>query len=295
MFKSTLKRAFHTTCIAREEWTKASLRRMKKVELTRLGQENNLKLSGTKNDIIIQLLTHQTARIVGSATPSVQTIQSTGKTATEEEENDEPNEAWVDAFEMKVAQRGTRKLAIDFTHKESKPHRFNEQLKASTLIQPAQDKPKATSTAAAVPVIESTKTTQPDQVEGMDAQWVEAFDLKVGSRSARSKAVDTISSFTSPLESLGPVDKVEQEDKKEEKIPVGKKYDHVKKHTEQHGKQHYHDINKNKINKSDTPLKEDTTLEQNDARDKVTAVVGSSMFIWYFGDSLSKIWYFLSS
>lgn len=358
--KLPTRRPFHTDSIVWEEWTKASLRRMKKPELTRLAKENNLKTAGTKNDIIIQLLTHQTAKIVGSTTPASQTIEKVihqeepkeeekkKETTPKEEDDFEADSGWMNAFEMKVAQRGSRK-PVDpkrdrFTSKTvvSKPHPFNDQLKASTLLQPAEDKPKPTFSAPAVPGVSTTKqpstpnkfesktVTTAEEIEGMDPQWVEAFDLKVGSRGARHQFKDTLSptTNTTSTSALGEVedalefikidtkkaveDKVKQVEKTVKK-EVGKKFVHVKKRIEKHGNKHYHNDSQtqkekeeghsgiNKVNIGSSSTKSETAdTSNNDAtissREKlINATVGSSMFVWYYSEGLSKIWHFLSS
>ncbi|KAI9355232.1 hypothetical protein BD770DRAFT_126198 [Pilaira anomala] len=208
------RRSFHLSSASREEWTKASLRRMKKPELMSLGRENQLKLSGTKNEIIIQLLTHQTAKIVGVQTPASASIPKTkpqpafgsldtdsypaaDAAAAERVENDDLDQAWANAFEMKVAQRGSRKPKSDHplsTTTHTPPHHFNKQIKLDTLLNPDDlTKPVPEIIGGFEPkhVIEV-----PEELEGMDPQWVEAFDLKVGSRGARSVLIDTLSPVT---------------------------------------------------------------------------------------------------
>ncbi|CAO3652641.1 unnamed protein product [Mucor hiemalis] len=324
MLRTTLVRIpktrhlFHTSSLVREEWTKASLRRMKKVELTRLAKENNLIFSGTKNDIIIQLLTHQTAKIVGSNTPSIQTIKNIADPATlqKEEEDFEPDNAWMNAFEMKVAQRGSRK-AMDDTkeHLTSKPHRYNDQIKPSTLLQPTQDRPEPTSSVSPVPVISSPtneiskNVTVTEDLEGLDPQWVEAFELKVGSRGARSQLTDTLSpSTTTTMEPFDNIEfiSIDKSESKEHEHTINETKDVKKeeKHKLKGDPEHTENIHNNNQNNStsfeNNPGQKETTTSSSDNNNNsresiVNMAVGSSMFVWYYGEGLSKIWNFLTS
>lgn len=319
---------FHTSSLVREEWTKASLRRMKKVELTRLAKENNLNYSGTKNDIIIQLLTYQTAKIVGSSSPAIQTIKNIAEPATTsqkgEEEDFEPDNAWMDAFEMKVAQRGSRKtldVKKDHLTSASKPHHYNDQIKPSTLLQPTQDRPEPTFSASPVPIISSPTNeevfknmTIPEELEGLDPQWVEAFELKVGSRGARSQLTDTLSPSTTTT--IEPFDNVEfisidenkekkdatnekKEEKREEKREVENDDNDNNDHVEiKNNSTDLHNHSNATFSKTDSEEKEITSSnsQSDSSREKIiNTAVGSSMFIWYYSEGLSKIWNFLTS
>ncbi|GAA5815826.1 hypothetical protein MFLAVUS_009341 [Mucor flavus] len=295
------RRSFHLSSTAREEWSKASLRRMKKPELVHLAKEHQLKLSGTKNEIIIQLLTHQTAKIVGVETPSSLSLPKTKPqpafgsldvdSFSKENSSFEADNAWTEAFEMKVAQRGSRKPMADahdhFTSGSSKPHPMNKQIKPSVLLedttraQSAAFEPKKSDEDTTRPSIPTEKTAafEPknvaEEIEGMDSQWVEAFNLKVGSRGARRDLTDTLSPTTSPslsaLEDLEfitldnkakDIKEVKETLNKEEPKSTGvrKKFDHAKQHTDKHGKQHFHNDNKQDISK-DTKLKHEKEKE----------------------------------
>lgn len=324
------RQLFHTSSLVREEWTKASLRRMKKVELTRLAKENNLNYSGTKNDIIIQLLTYQTAKIVGSSSPAIQTIKNIAEPATTsqkgEEEDFEPDNAWMDAFEMKVAQRGSRKtldVKKDHLTSASKPHHYNDQIKPSTLLQPTQDRPEPTSSASPVPIISSPTNeevsknmTIPEELEGLDPQWVEAFELKVGSRGARSQLTDTLSpSTTTTIEPFDNVEfiSIEKSENKEKKDATNEKKEEKReeKHEVENGNNDNNDHVEIKNNSTDLHNHSNATFSKTDSEEKeitssnsqsdssrekiINTAVGSSMFIWYYSEGLSKIWNFLTS
>lgn len=338
MLRTTLLRIpntrqlFHTSSFVREEWTKASLRRMKKVELTRLAKENNLNYSGTKNDIIIQLLTYQTAKIVGSNTPAIQTIKNIAEPATtarkdEEEEKFEPDNAWMNAFEMKVAQRGSRKtldVLKDHLTSTSKPHHYNEQIKPSTLLQPTQDRPEPTSSASPVPIISSPTNeevsknmTIPEELEGLDPQWVEAFELKVGSRGARSQLTDTLSpSTTTTIEPFDNMEFVSIEksentrkenstnEKKEEKTEESHKVkdsdkdnnDHIESKHNSAGLHNHHNTTSSQTDNSEEKETPPSNNQSDSSRETIiNTAVGSSMFLWYYSEGLSKFWNFLTS
>ncbi|KAG2234624.1 hypothetical protein BDF21DRAFT_429585 [Thamnidium elegans] len=330
------RRSFHLTSIAREEWTKASLRRMKKPELVHLAKENNLKLSGTKNEIIIQLLTHQTAKIVGVETPSSLSLPKTKAQPAfgsldidsfpNENSSFEVDNAWTEAFEMKVAQRGSRKPTADahdhFTSRStsSTPHPMNKQIKPKVLLQHEDTtQPPIPAQSENTAAFEPKKVEISEELEGMDPQWVEAFDLKVGSRGARRDLTDTLSPTTSP--SLTPLEDLEfitlekdnkentNKDNKEKEhnekdineknnkekdtevkdvsnkeeptsTAVRKKFDHAKQHSDKHGKQHFHNDNKQDVNK-DTKLKHEKTKEHTEeAKDRKDTTDNSSREKW---------------
>lgn len=237
MFR-TLRRTVHTN--AKEEWTKASLRRMKKPELTQLAREHNLKLSGTKNDIIIQLLTHQTAKIVGVQTPASLSLPKTKELPAfgSLDKDSYTDLDWANAFEMKLTHRPTSKGSNKDNSNTSKPHHYNQQIKPNLLLQAENlfivpEKPVSTP-------IEITK-----DLEGMDPQWVEAFDMKVGSRGGRHALTDTLSATTTSTPALEELEFITIDK------GLGKKFDHVKKHTEKHGKVHYHNEQKHAIHRSE--------------------------------------------
>lgn len=276
MFRTALsnlnRRAIHTNVIVCEEWTKASLRRMKKPDLTRLAKEHNLKLSGTKNDIIIQLLTHQTAKIVGVETPSSLSLPKTKEQpafGSLDRDSFETDDAWTNAFEMKVAHRGSGKPIGD-SHdsskpsKHSKPHYFNKQINPSILLHPEDLITEKTPISEKTSI--SEKTTDFEELEGMDPQWVEAFDLKVGSRGARHELTDTLSPTISPtLPAMEDLEFITLDNKEKS---LGKKFDHVKKHTEKHGKLHYHNDKKHTISKEKKELEESHIEEKSEPKEK---------------------------
>jgi hypothetical protein len=322
---------FHTSRISREEWTKASLRRMKKPELIRVAKEHQLSnISGTKNDIIIQLLNLQTAKIVGSHAFVRQAVEKTDespidavlttepaqKAAIETTASEEEVDAdWVNAFDMKVAQRGSRKPLSNSSPgpSVSKPHRFNDMIK-KTIAKPVVEE-------VAPPAVQDQKVTQVpnnvEEVDGMDPQWVEAFDLKVGSRGARShsKFADTLTpspkpTIASQIEFISNTEK--KEDHHKETVKETPELDIItaeqpstEKNNEQSNQTTKENINQlteennRQSNQSITNNDNHTNSSSSSSRDTwINTAVGSYMFLWYFGGedgSLSKIWYFLSS
>ncbi|KAI7895683.1 uncharacterized protein EV154DRAFT_412841 [Mucor mucedo] len=277
MFR-TLRRTVHTN--AKEEWTKASLRRMKKPELTQLAKQHNLKLSGTKNDIIIQLLTHQTAKIVGVETPSSLSLPKTKEQPAfgSLDKDSYTDQDWTNAFEMKLAHRGSASKSNQDSSKTSKPHHYNQQIKPSILLKTEElfvvsEKPTS-------PVIEITK-----ELEGMDPQWVEAFDLKVGSRGGRHELTDTLSATTTTEKgteksTLAEKDAKKSVDKSDEKSAVKSvKGEHVEKSKPA----------EKSTNSSDTK----TDGSQGTL---FSSALGSSMLLWYIGgeEGLMKIWHYFS-
>ncbi|KAG2203916.1 hypothetical protein INT47_007499 [Mucor saturninus] len=254
MFR-TLRRTVHTN--AKEEWTKASLRRMKKPELTQLAKQHNLKLSGTKNDIIIQLLTHQTAKIVGVETPASLSLPKTKEQPAfgSLDKDSYTDQDWTNAFEMKLAHRGSASKSNQDSSKTSKPHHYNQQIKPSILLK--TEELFAVSEKPTSPVIEI-----PKELEGMDPQWVEAFDLKVGSRGGRHELTDTLSATTTSTPAMEDLEFITLEKK-----GLGKKFDHVKKHTEKHGKVHYHNAQKHAIHNEKSAENSEPT-EKSDEKSK---------------------------
>ncbi|CEP07924.1 hypothetical protein [Parasitella parasitica] len=284
--RSTLqKRAFHYSSKLYEEWTKAGLRRMKKNDLVDLAKENHLDISGTKNDIIIQLLSHQTAKIVGSTTPTLHSIRKVVDKSDEVPEDVvnaiEADNEWMKAFEMKVAQRGSRKPMTDsrdhFTSSSndaSKPHPFNDAVKTN-FIKPAIEQVQSTSRPSTTfekpPATKQTHRQAPEilnELEGMDPAWVDAFELKVGSRGARHHLTDTLSPSTptlsAPLNELPFIKVLKSE--KEDRLPA---------------------IDE-KAHKSGA---------SNNKNAWISAMVGTGMLAWYFGgeQGLSTIWHFLTA
>ncbi|CAO0798621.1 unnamed protein product [Mucor circinelloides] len=292
-----------------EEWTKAGLRRMKKNDLIQLAKENHLNISGTKNDIIIQLLSHQTAKIVGSTTPTLHSIRKvvdkSDEATSSPQDTVEADNEWMKAFEMKVAQRGSRKPMSEsrehFTSgsNTSKPHPFNDAVK-STIVKPVAEQvksttPPSTTVGSIIETLKETKLSQQQQqqqqqskqandileeLEGMDPAWVEAFDLKVGSRGARHHLTDTLSPSTPTLSA--PIDE----------LPFIK--------LDPSEKQHHPSTS---TSTSTTADEEKPTSSNNDnTADKskntwINTLVGTSMLAWYFGgeEGISNVWHFLTS
>ncbi|GAN03394.1 hypothetical protein MAM1_0040d02847 [Mucor ambiguus] len=306
------RRALHCSLRVFEEWTKAGLRRMKKNDLVQLAKENHLNISGTKNDIIIQLLSHQTAKIVGSTTPTLHSIrkvvdkpdETTTAAAPPLQDTVDADNEWMTAFEMKVAQRGSRKPMSQsrehFTGGKttSKPHPFNDAVKSS-IVKPLAEQvksttPPSTTVASIVETLKETKfkTSSPshqeqrtkptsdiaEELEGMDPAWVEAFDLKVGSRGARHHLTDTLSPSTPTLSA--PMNE----------LPFVKL-----------------DLSENKHHPSTTSTTADKHEPPSSNNDSITAdqskntwintLVGTSMLAWYFGgeEGISNVWHFLTS
>ncbi|KAI8639831.1 hypothetical protein BD408DRAFT_420800 [Parasitella parasitica] len=295
MFHRTIiqKRAFHYSCSLSEKWTKAGLRRMKKTDLAALAKENHLDISGTKNDIIIQLLSHQTAKIVGSTTPTLHSIRKVVDKSDETPEDAvdavKADNEWMKAFEMKVAQRGSRKPMTDsrdhFTSSgsgASKPHPFNDAVR-STVVKPAIEQVQSTlpppTTVDKSPATKETYRQAPEilnELEGMDPAWVDAFDLKVGSRGARHHMTDTLSPSTPtlsvPINELSFINVAKSE--KEEHPPAA---NDLKNHTDEKAR------------------RSETSTSNNNAW--ISAVVGTSMLAWYVGgeQGFSSVWHFLTA
>lgn len=342
---------FHTSRIHREEWSKASLRRMKKPELVRLAKENKLdNISGTKNELIIQLLNLQTAKIIGSPSFARQVVEKKDEspvkavlaqepsqkdaTETEADITEGVDTDWINAFDMKVAHRGSRKPLSDVTSalSVSKPHRFNDTMKAS-VAKPVVTEQEMASAVEDQKVTQAPNTvTDPEEVDGMDPQWVEAFDLKVGSRGARShsKFADTLTpspepTLTSQIEFITNNNKNEKilEEHHEEpavvqevaKKTVESDHTSTKQPTTEEDNQQSNQSTEQNNRQSNKPtvesvkqsiaddntavIDEHTSNNNSSSRDTwINASVGASMFLWYFGgedSSLSKIWHFLSS
>ncbi|KAK4518469.1 uncharacterized protein ATC70_008687 [Mucor velutinosus] len=307
------RRAFHCSLRVYEEWTKAGLRRMKKNDLIQLAKANHLNISGTKNDIIIQLLSHQTAKIVGSTTPTLHSIRKVvGKSdetaaAPLQDTVDADNE-WMKAFEMKVAQRGSRKPMSEsrehFTGgpNTSKPHPFNDAIK-STIVKPIAEQvksttPPSTTVASIIEMLKETKSRTSssssssshqqqqqhtktasesvEELEGMDPAWVEAFDMKVGSRGARHRLTDTLSPSTPTL--TAPVDE----------LPFIELDSFKKEH---------HFSNPNADKQEPTSSSNGNTTADQPKGIWINALVGTGMLAWYFGgeEGISNVWHFLTS
>lgn len=317
------QRAFHCSLRVHEEWTKAGLRRMKKNDLIQLAKENHLNISGTKNDIIIQLLSHQTAKIVGSTTPTLHSIRKvvdkpdeTAATAAADpplQDTVDADNEWMKAFEMKVAQRGSRKPMSEsrehFTggNTTSKPHPFNDAVK-TTIVKPIAEQiksvtPPSTKVASIVEALKETQSktssaasashqahaTKPDsaiaeELEGMDPAWVEAFDLKVGSRGARHHLTDTLSPSTPTLST--PVDELlfikldpSSDDNKAHRPSTSSTADKQEPLS-------------SSSNDSNTPATDDQPKHT-----WINTLVGTGMLAWYFGgeEGISNVWHFLTS
>ncbi|KAL9558323.1 hypothetical protein MBANPS3_000946 [Mucor bainieri] len=299
-----------------EEWTKAGLRRMKKNDLIQLAKENHLNVSGTKNDIIIQLLSHQTAKIVGSTTPTLHSIRKvvdkpdeTSAAAAPLQDTVDADNEWMKAFEMKVAQRGSRKPMSEsrehFTggNNTSKPHPFNDAVK-STVVKPVAEQvksttPPSTTVASMIETLKETKSktssshqeqhTKPpsniaEELEGMDPAWVEAFDLKVGSRGARHHLTDTLSPSTPTLSA--PMDE----------LPFIKLDPSEKDHPSTTNTATTAAAAADKQEPSSSN-KGDTTADQSKSTSWISTLVGTSMLAWYFGgeEGISNAWHFLTS
>ncbi|KAI8328025.1 hypothetical protein BD560DRAFT_457169 [Blakeslea trispora] len=272
-FRQLHKASFHSSRLVTSEWTKASLRRMKKIELIQLAKENNLGVSGTKNEIIIDLLTRQTAKIVGSTTPASlhhtteETVNQTTDDQTTHSKEDTVNQDWVNAFDMKVAQRrSSRKPFLPQTEsRESKPHPMNDAFRKTVsnhafvtqTVEESEEKEAS-----------EKKEGLDDGLDGMDPRWVEAFELKVSSRDTRQKTQDNVS----PINTL---DSVTAE--KDTLETPNSKTPH----------------NSSPINTLDP-----VTVETRETKNQwASAMIGSSMLIWYFGgqEGFNKIWQFFAS
>jgi hypothetical protein len=266
-------RRLYTTGIT--DWTKTSLRRLKKSELLNIAQQNQLKVTGTKNEIIDELLGYQDTQ----QTPQqVDNASNTKHIPNEPVEEDEMSEDWVKAFDMKVAQRG------------SSFKRPSDPKRPPPVFRPGVEKKKISEPIIPIEKIREQVATQPapvqvvEEIGGMDGLWVEAFDRKVGTRGARHQMPDTLSSkpklsglalefvaFESPDASKPEVKIVESITKDEITDPI------------------------EKVVKSESSSIENN--EQQKQSNVVSGLVGTSMLVWYFGggEAFQKIWDFFGS
>ncbi|KAI9473483.1 MAG: hypothetical protein EXX96DRAFT_621135 [Benjaminiella poitrasii] len=281
--------SFHTCHALRStDWTKASLRRMKKTDLMRLAKENNLPAIGTKNDIVIQLLTHQSAKITGRAEPSTRiTADKHSPISTmenQEEADDSKDQAWVNGFELKLANRGSGSSGSNSeNHKKykielgvSQPHPLNNQNQGTVIN--SKEK-KVLPPTEQVEVIHTVDDIL--KKEGINTEWVRAFDMKVGSRGSRRYLADTISSSATTK----PIDKEEFASIFNKNKPSDSK--EIKETVTDN-----ENSNGSRSSKAEKP-----TSKVINKNTWVSTAVGSSMLIWYFGgsDGFSKIWHFLTS
>ncbi|KAI8345305.1 hypothetical protein EDC96DRAFT_449355 [Choanephora cucurbitarum] len=285
LLKHIHKASFHSSRYLASEWTKASLRRMKKTELIQLAKENKLPVSGTKNEIIIDLLTHQTAKIVG--TPSSIHVQP--------EEDSVVNADWVNAFDMKVAQRRSSRKPFSpqtESNRESKPHPLNDAFR-KTVLSPTFVS-QVEETTEEKKAVDIKKELVDDDLDGMDPLWVEAFALKVSSRDKRQKTQDTLSPMT-PTE-LDPVTITKSttiENNPTEAEPVNAEPIHIESsNTTPTETKPVHTYSM-----EPTPKDNTTHSSHPSNRQWTSAAIGSSMLIWYFGgeEGFSKLWNFFSS
>ncbi|KAI8991994.1 hypothetical protein BDF20DRAFT_80572 [Mycotypha africana] len=306
----------------RSQWTKASLHKMKKNDLLRLAKENHLKISGTKNDMIVQLLTHQTAKIVGTSTPTLHSIRKTiqkdsGKEAEkllqskhqiqerksvategatekndvgkgDSEGKDTPIDMdWVNAFDIKLGQRSSRFASLSKPSKEQRASRqigINKELEKTLQHPPSSDAQSKSAQSDTIlvhevpsaPSVNADNVTQSDlqELADMDQEWVKAFEMKVESRGARQRhqVGDTLSikagtpspSKSSTASSSG---STTMADKKVIRAPTA--------------------------SETEIPPLDDNT-KKNSNNTFISAAIGSSMLIWYFGggEGFSRIWHF---
>ncbi|KAI7906391.1 uncharacterized protein BX663DRAFT_496260 [Cokeromyces recurvatus] len=252
---------FHTKST---EWTRSCLQKMKKTDLIRLAKENQLPLSGTKNDIVVRLLKHQTSnRMVDQKTmPSILHSSIIQETTKEEEKDPSTNlmdQAYVDAFELKLANRRGKNdtsFRIENTSRPP-PHPLMNQIieeKKRLVVkeEPIEEKKKLV--VKEEPIEQKSKIhnlTEEEgkeiENEGINVEWVKAFDLKVKSRQRHNlTAIDTLSPS-----------------------PSNSSISH-------------------KPTKMNNPNKKNTWI---------SVAIGSGMLIWYFSgeDGFSQIGHFLSS
>lgn len=318
MFNKSIiqRRTFHYSRNLYEEWTKAGLRRMKKNDLVHLAKENHISISGTKNDIIIQLLSHQTAKIVGSTTPTLHSIRKVvEKTDDTFEDVASADDQWMNAFEMKVAQRGSRKPMsgsrdhFTSTNGTSKPHPFNDTVK-TTIIKPAIEQvasitPPSTTVASIMdkPIVTKEANQQQQQkqatvsledLDGMDPAWVEAFDLKVGSRGARHQITDTLSPSTPTISaSLDELPFINI-DKSKEHHPSTTTTATTIKNLKNEIDEESH---KKAASSKETPSSNGNNNVDQTKNTWINAMVGTSMLAWYIGGEkgLANIWHYLTA
>ncbi|KAI8886410.1 hypothetical protein K501DRAFT_177704 [Backusella circina FSU 941] len=254
------------------DWTKTSLRRLKKSELLKIAKENQLKVTGTKNDIIDELLGYQDARQTSPPLQRQLNDETTAKHIPEETplEND-MSEDWVKAFDMKVAQRGSS-FKRPFDPKRPAP-----------IFRPDVEKKKRVEPVISIGEIREVVVSEPapvqevEEIDGMDGLWVEAFDRKVGTRGARHQLADTLS--PEPKLSGLALEFVSFDTKKEEKK------DERTHHIE------------TVIKSEPFTAKQDSGHQQQNQSNVVSGLVGTSMLVWYFGggETFQKIWDFFGS
>ncbi|OBZ85297.1 hypothetical protein A0J61_06651 [Choanephora cucurbitarum] len=263
---------------------------MKKTELIQLAKENKLPVSGTKNEIIIDLLTHQTAKIVGSTTPSSINVQPEQH---QPEEDPVVNADWVNAFDMKVAQRRSSRKPFSpqtESNRESKPHPLNDAFKKTvlspTFVSQAEERVEEEK------AMDVKKELVDDELDGMDPLWVEAFALKVSSRDKRQKTQDTLSPMTSTeLDPITITESAAIETKPMEAEPANVESSNT---TPVETKPVHVDTNSME---QPTPTHSSHESSNPSNRQWTSAAIGSSMLIWYFGgeEGFSKLWNFFTS
>ncbi|KAI8989347.1 hypothetical protein BDB01DRAFT_781482 [Pilobolus umbonatus] len=321
------RRLFHSSLLSLNHgWSKAALRKMKKVELVELAKKNNITLGGTKNDHINQLIAYQDSlrhkkQPVSSKEKTDKVINAPEETAV----SDIPDAltvdgSWVEAFEAKVGLRGTRKPQSEnkehFTSFSAKKN-LNGNMKMKTFIEATVNPSKF--------VTNTTKDVE--ALEGMNAQWVEALDMKIGSRQAERHLIDTLSTTpvipTTEQLSIVTISK-EESDVDRDTQGISQKKESVVDKAEKDTVMNTQSISekeesvmdkseKDTVNKEDgldrtrredsLSKKEKEASHQQETENKhegntfISTVIGSGLLIWYLGggEGFSKIGHFLDN
>ncbi|EIE76728.1 hypothetical protein RO3G_01432 [Rhizopus delemar RA 99-880] len=268
LFKRSIQvlsnRSIHTSFIC-QEWTKSSLKKMKKTELLQLAKEHHVqKVLGTKNEIIDQLLDLQKPQKVEKPLEKPQVEMDT---------------QWVTAFENKVAQRQSTNKKVS-----KGPHPMNDNIfkKPVLQVQPVVEEEQADK--------EEKKEEDDDIEDDVNKEWVEAFEMKVSSRGSRSqKLKEEALLFTAESTKNTAQLLVNDNDKTEDEKLLEDNNEH--KEVIADDKQLLKD---DEISKVKADNKEESASNNNTV---INATIGSSLLIWYFGgqEAFIKIWEFFSS
>lgn len=263
---SLLRRSFHSIRpLYQEAWTKTSLKKLKKNELLQLAKQHHVqKVMGTKNDIIDQLLSLQEKK----------------------NKQDEFDKDWVNAFESKVAHRIHKKqVATDEPKPSSKPHPLNDNIFRTKPVTVTSEEEETVDQ----PVIDEfkhidEKSNHEGSQDEIDQKWVEAFELKVNSRTSkrREQQAEPVINRSIDIEStleddIKDVVQNEQDSKKETA-----KNDQAK------------DTVQNVENKAKDTVQ---SVENKANNTLISSMIGTSLLVWYIGgqEGFIKIWEFISS
>ncbi|CEG81225.1 hypothetical protein RMATCC62417_15450 [Rhizopus microsporus] len=260
---SLLRRSFHSIRpLYQEAWTKTSLKKLKKNELLQLAKQHHVqKVMGTKNDIIDQLLSLKEKK----------------------NKQDEFDKDWVNAFESKVAHRAHKKQVAAVEPKpSSKPHPLNDNIFRAKPVTTTSEEEETVDQ----PVIDEFKhideksnhenNHDESSQDEIDQKWVEAFELKVNSRTSkrREQQAEPVIHRSIDIESTleDDIKDVVQNEQDSKKETVKKDQENKVKDTVQYVE-----------NKTNNTL--------------ISSMIGTSLLVWYIGgqEGFIKIWEFISS